>query len=455
MGDIVEMFPNRYNTQRNSSWSSKRIRPIVIFIATAVVVFSNSIGVVTEAFVTSPSLYQSKGSIIIQNQEETFATTTTTSIYASSWSSKQSSSSNSLNSNALGVNKRVKAILEKAKTRTGINNINSESSSSSTKTIPSSNNNNNMYSITSTRRQSASISTSFSLDHYDYTQLDDLDDIIYNQDSTIGKAITLSNQDDRYDTNRVVDTSSSKTTFHNEVSSLDIASVSSTSPLPFILPDLTNEQLYLLSNGQRVEEQASMSREGFGYVVMDIPAPDYIIWEALLDFEAYPSNIDTVRSMRIFTNKHLKHSYVAEKPLLPETVSSGGRPTRHYGTGCITRASFVLSKFHLTIAAIHKYVPHPQGHYMEFTLDKACKNVVLQDAKGIWYTQQIENDNGPITRLWLLCELHVSSMLPQFIVDYATSKAMPKATAWIMPAVERLRKEFKLDDNNTSTGYLA
>jgi hypothetical protein len=49
------------------------------------------------------------------------------------------------------------------------------------------------------------------------------------------------------------------------------------------------------------------------FVVMDIPAPVYLVWEALLDFEVYPDNIDTVRSMRMFTNKLLQDSYIAEK----------------------------------------------------------------------------------------------------------------------------------------------
>ena len=40
------------------------------------------------------------------------------------------------------------------------------------------------------------------------------------------------------------------------------------------------------------------------------------------------------------------------------------------------------------------------------------------------------------TRVWLLCELRVSPLLPQFITDYAASRAMPRATTWIKPVVE-------------------
>ena len=217
------------------------------------------------------------------------------------------------------------------------------------------------------------------------------------------------------------------------------AESSETKPLPFTLPELTTEQKAMLKAGERVQEQAKMGREGSGFVVFDIPAPEYAIWEVLLDFEAYPENIDTVRNMRMFTNTHLKESYNFETPL-PHDASG----VRHYGKACISRAKFVLSKFRLNIAAVHRYQPHPDGHFMVFSLDKACQNAVLKDAKGIWYTET--NPVGAaqkegMTRVWLLCELKVSSLLPTFIVDYAARRAMPRATTWLPGVVERYMKE--------------
>ena len=159
-------------------------------------------------------------------------------------------------------------------------------------------------------------------------------------------------------------------------------------PLPFKLPNLTNEQKRQLEDGERVQEQARMGREGSGYVVLDIKAPPYVVWECLLDFESYPQTIPTVRDMQLYTSEKRNTGYVNEKPVLPWT----GRETRHYGTPSITRAKFVLSKFRLNIAAIHQYTPHPDGDYMIFTLDKSCTNMVLKGAKGIWYTE--ENPDG-------------------------------------------------------------
>ncbi|CAB9528799.1 expressed unknown protein [Seminavis robusta] len=204
-------------------------------------------------------------------------------------------------------------------------------------------------------------------------------------------------------------------------------------PLPFTLPKLTPEQEAQLLAGERVQEQSKMGREGSGYVVMDVKAPPFIIWECLLDFENYPELIKTVRSMEMFTSNKLKSGYHAEKPVPAGT----NRQIRHYGIPSVTRAAFCLSKFRLNIAAIHNYRPHPDGHYMVFNLDPECTNMVLQSAKGIWYTEShIDGRGEEYTRVWLLCSLKVSSLLPKFIVDYTAKRAMPRATNWLRPHIE-------------------
>eukprot|EP00980_Cylindrotheca_fusiformis_P014566 scaffold3924_cov109-Cylindrotheca_fusiformis.AAC.15 len=161
-------------------------------------------------------------------------------------------------------------------------------------------------------------------------------------------------------------------------------------PRPFKLPILTEAQKRQLRSGERVQEQARMGREGSGHVVLDVKAPPYVVWECLLDFESYPQTIPTVRDMELYASEKLGTSAgdVDEKAAQDGT----GRGTRRYGTPSVTRAKFVLSKFRLNIAAIHTYTPHPDGDYMIFTLDKSCTNMVLKGAKGIWYTE--ENPDG-------------------------------------------------------------
>eukprot|EP00529_Nitzschia_sp_RCC80_P041303 CAMPEP_0113524684 /NCGR_PEP_ID=MMETSP0014_2-20120614/46344_1 /TAXON_ID=2857 /ORGANISM="Nitzschia sp." /LENGTH=512 /DNA_ID=CAMNT_0000422805 /DNA_START=107 /DNA_END=1641 /DNA_ORIENTATION=+ /assembly_acc=CAM_ASM_000159 len=193
-------------------------------------------------------------------------------------------------------------------------------------------------------------------------------------------------------------------------------------PLPFELPKLSAEQKKQLLEGERVQEQSRMGREGSGFVVLDVKAPPFVVWECLLDFENYPDIIPTVREMQLYTSEKLKFGYVNEKPVVPGT----GRETRHYGIPSVTRASFVLSKFRLNIAAVHRYTPHPNGDYMEFTLDKSCTNMVLKGAKGIWYTEENPEGREGYTRVYLLASLQISRALPTFIVDYAAVRAMPR-----------------------------
>jgi hypothetical protein len=164
-------------------------------------------------------------------------------------------------------------------------------------------------------------------------------------------------------------------------------------PLPFKLPKLSAEQKQKLIKGERIQEQSRMGREGSGFVVLDVKAPAYVVWECLLDFESYPEIIPTVKSMQLYTSEKLSIGFVNEKPVMAGT----GRETRHYGTPSVTRAAFTLSKFRLNIAAIHRYTPHPLGDYMEFTLDKSCTNMVLKGAKGIWYTEA--NPDGREVRM--------------------------------------------------------
>jgi hypothetical protein len=289
---------------------------------------------------------------------------------------------NGRTSSPLQVRKRVRAVLEKARTRTGVN-INS-TSSISTSTKPS-----------NVVAEAASIGG-------------------LGEDYIIGlKPVSQTSQQQQEQTSEETNSNGEVTNnkgprvFPDEVLTVERASNATTTPstarkpndfdvirgdapaatqfcepLPFALPKLTPAQKRQLAAGERVQEQARMGREGSGYVVVDVKTPPYVVWECLLDFEDYPSMISTVKEMQLYTSEKLNVGYVNEKPILPGT----GRETRHYGTPSVTRAAFTLSKFRLNIAAVHKYSPHPDGDYMVFTLDKSCTNMVLKGAKGIWHT---------------------------------------------------------------------
>ena len=204
-------------------------------------------------------------------------------------------------------------------------------------------------------------------------------------------------------------------------------------PLPFQLPALDTDQYRRLMDGERIQYQDDMGRAGSGFVVWDVKAPASVVWDCLLDFQSYPETIPTVREVVMYTNTHLKEDYRAEKPI---DFEDGTSAICKHGVPSVTRAQFALSKFKLKIAALHKYRPHPKGDYMIFTLDPASSNLALKYAKGIWYTESNPDGKEGHTRVWLLCELKVSRLLPQWIVDYAASRAMPRATTWLKPQVE-------------------
>jgi len=307
----------------------------------------------------------------------------------------------------LGVRRRVRAVLKKARERTGVSN-DSELLEFESKALE----------FDSTLGYEVTSPLQLSLD---------FDSDLLGSDPTLSMAaISTTSFGTSQPKNGVAKNGVSKEPLNGSSNAAE-----EVGPLPFTLPSLTQKQRDMLLSGERVQEQSKMGGEGSGFVVMDIPAPEYAIWEVLLDFEAYPENIGTVRSMRMFTNTHLKQSYYAETPLPPGAIA------RHFGKASISRALFVLSKFRLNIAAVHKYVPHPDGHCMVFTLDRATKNAVLQDAKGIWHTQANPEGKEGITRVWLLCELSVSAYFPTFIVDYAAQRAMPRATTWLPGAVKQ------------------
>ena len=186
-------------------------------------------------------------------------------------------------------------------------------------------------------------------------------------------------------------------------------------PLPFTLPTLTAaQQQALTQHGEIVMHQEEMGRQGSGFVVQDIAADQETVWDALLDFERYTERIHTVRASRVH----------------------GGDSPATFGVPSTTRASFEVSKFRLNISCTLQY--KPQDNYMELSLENGLQNSALQHAKGFWYVQAVDANT---TRVWLLCDLTLSPLLPKFIVDTAAASAMPRASTWLRPAVQSMQQQ--------------
>ena len=341
--------------------------------------------------------------------------------------SRQTDSSNNKNnkdSSRRGVRSRVKSVLKKASVRTGIRNRNEDdniaSSVSTSNSIGVSNRdrsmrdsiaNGNGNNIDDTQKIAMNINSSVtpsplsSMPKIALAQQEELNAIVEAASIGANADVELSTSSESLDTNDVsndvgINASNNDSKETPEVkrkkyvdSELKSALMSDNSaafnsipiePLPFSIPKLTDTQLALVRSGERVQEQSRMGREGNGFVVVDVQAPEDVVWGCLLDFYSYPEIIPTVRDITMYTNTHLDQDYMAEKAVEYE---DGTTAVLKVGVPSVTRASFTLSKFRLKIAAIHKYRPHPKGDYMIFTLDPAMTNFVLKSAKGVWHTQ--------------------------------------------------------------------
>jgi hypothetical protein len=56
----------------------------------------------------------------------------------------------------------------------------------------------------------------------------------------------------------------------------------------------------------------------------------------------------------------------------------------------------------------------------------------MKQADGFWYLENIPGKENR-TRVWLSANLIISSLVPNVIVDYASSRALPRATKWLQP----------------------
>ncbi|KAL3766582.1 hypothetical protein ACHAWO_008256 [Cyclotella atomus] len=479
-----ELEPRRHSSL-NKMDLRRRQRTALLTSAAALLICSSAVlpnataSQSTSAFVFPPNLSStsSDNSMSILSRKSpmrrtNFATNfppNTTSRRGDTWSNAVRQKSG-LNESRFGVRRRVKSVLDKAKKRTGIDNSSVEK-----------NDEPYMQSGPNIVAEAASIGGwgTVVLDEEGYVD-EDLDIGLDRGDSVYDDAVVASDftagddsysdrngaieysptsvpiaDDDVLEDDTILSSVNAKSKYSSDaMSGLDSNGKDNVTEkdlplipgeaLPFTLPKLSTDQNARVMRGERVQFQDDMGRAGSGFVVWDVKAPASVVWDCLLDFQSYPQTIPTVREVVMYTNTHLKEDYRAEKPL---DFEDGTAAICKHGIPSVTRAQFSLSKFRLKIAAVHKYRPHPEGDYMIFTLDPASRNMVLKYAKGIWHTQGNPDGKEGYTRVWLLCELSVSRLLPQWIVDYAAARAMPRATTWLKPQVEAAATLWLKDSN--------
>uniref|UniRef100_A0A7S0H7N8 Coenzyme Q-binding protein COQ10 START domain-containing protein n=1 Tax=Hanusia phi TaxID=3032 RepID=A0A7S0H7N8_9CRYP len=174
------------------------------------------------------------------------------------------------------------------------------------------------------------------------------------------------------------------------------------------LPRLTDAEVSRLLAGDRVEKQTRSGLLGEGLVVVDVKADVSTVMAVLSDVERYPQRIATVR----------------EALIIPGTRSS---------VRC--KARFKLSRFRLEVTAdlsLNKF-----RNMLEFQLDRSgMGSSAFDEARGFWFLEQCPEREEGWTRVWLSAKVRCSPLLPPFIVDYAASRALPRATSWLRPVIE-------------------
>eukprot|EP00913_Durusdinium_trenchii_P009261 g8702.t1 len=182
------------------------------------------------------------------------------------------------------------------------------------------------------------------------------------------------------------------------------------------LPGLTAAEELRLKQDLHVQRQSREGPQGQGMVVFDVCAPAGLVLERLADFENYPAMIPVVRKATV----HFSH------------VADDGTLTAH--------CSYRISRFYLSVAIVHS-VSREEG-LVRFDLDPTVSAMMLKEVTGFWYVEALESDGSEgRSRVWLRVDLCAANWLPHWLIDYASERALTRATAWLKPNVEELWSE--------------
>jgi len=101
------------------------------------------------------------------------------------------------------------------------------------------------------------------------------------------------------------------------------------------------------------------------------------------------------------------------------------------------KARFKLSRFRLEVAV--EFAMNRERNMLDFRLDPEATTAAFDQARGFWYVEESPHRPGH-SRIFLSAKLVCSPLLPSFIVDYAATKALPKATCWLKPVIEGIAR---------------
>lgn len=99
-----------------------------------------------------------------------------------------------------------------------------------------------------------------------------------------------------------------------------------------------------------------------------------------------------------------------------------------------------VSRFRLHIRVLMTLIK--DRNMVRFALDPDCTKAgraVLREATGFFFVES-PPDRPEYSRVWMLATIDVNRFVPGAIVDYAASRALPRASNWIKPTCEMAQR---------------
>lgn len=182
-------------------------------------------------------------------------------------------------------------------------------------------------------------------------------------------------------------------------------------------------------------------------MVQDIAAPPEIIWNILLDFDDYQSNIFGVMTSQ---------NYRTERPAKNKPFQRRSQNPSAYSTKMTVGIPHIFeleSYFH------HEY--HADDDVLLWTVDHSQASD-LDDSVGFWWIQALPNTSSGLPRTRVTYRANISwkklAWVPEFLQEYLGQKVFTEAVTWVKTAAEqafaaaRPEKESQYDGSRPPKG---
>jgi ribosome-associated toxin RatA of RatAB toxin-antitoxin module len=190
---------------------------------------------------------------------------------------------------------------------------------------------------------------------------------------------------------------------------------------PFVAGDpkvkLDRKAIHILESGRPYSTQIQSGSSGRGLVVQDVEAPPDVVWDCILDYNHYAD-------------------------MVPKTLESQNYKVETHRDGSqiiYTKMKVGFGIIKLTFYVRHTYLPKQNS--LTWTLDYTKKSD-FDDSCGYWYV--VPHPNNPAhTRVYYSVQVSMFDWVPQFVVNFMSSKALTDATGWVKKFSEKRCREME------------